>query len=149
MDDWILKVPANVVAELRDGLHSLLGQAARDVSVATYSKERACRPERYREPLECFDRTRALLDLVGWGAPGRPSNVLLDVREHGWALITALETALVACDAELQEMIPEDRTPAEQRQKDGDTILREFVLREYLSAVDEHLARLVAAADST
>lgn len=144
MDDSILKVPAKMAGELRYGLHTVLGQAAQDISVVTDRRGRECHPEWYREPLERLDRARALLDLVGWGYPSRPVEILVDVREHGWALLKGLEVALIVGDDDLKETVLVDEERAAQGKPPGEveTLLRVSVLREYLRAVDEHMERV-------
>jgi hypothetical protein len=144
MDGSLLRVPARMVGEARYGLHSVLGQAAQDISVITDRKGRESRGEWYREPLERFDRARALLDMLGWGDPGRPTEALVDAREHGWALLKGLEVSLIVGDEDLNEagLIDRERAATGRSRKEGETVLRVSVLREYVTAVEEHLARL-------
>lgn len=144
MDDSMLWVPARMVREARYGLHSVLGQAAQDISLITDRRGRERCPELYREPLERLDRARALLDLFGCGDPARPADVLLDVREHGGALLKGLEVALIVGDDELSEVaLADEEQPAQDVPPwEGETVLRVFVLREYLTAVQEHVGRL-------
>lgn len=147
MDDWTLRVPARMVAEARYGLHSVLGQAAQEISLITDRKGREGHPEWYREPLVRFDRVRALLDLFGWGDPARPADVLLDVRKHGWALLKGLEVALIVGDDDLSEAgrVDEEREARREPPVEGETVLRVFALREYVTAVEEHLGRLAGS----
>lgn len=146
MDDSTLRVPARMVREARYGLHSVLGQAAQDISLITDRNGRERHPELYREPLGRFDQARALLDLFGWGDPTRPTDVLLDAREHGWALLKGLEVALIVGDDELSEVCQTGREQAARHMlppvEEGETVLRVFALREYLAAVQEHVDRL-------
>jgi hypothetical protein len=62
-----------MVGELRNGLHTVLGDAARSVSQTTerYGHER--HPEWYAEHRERFERTWALLDLIGCDEPRQPA----------------------------------------------------------------------------
>lgn len=144
MDDWTLRVPARMAREARYGLHSVLGQSAQDISVITDRKGREGYPEWYREPLVRFDRARGLLDLFSWGDPARPGDVLLDVREHGWALLKGLEVALIVGDDDLAEAgrVDEERRARQEPPVEGETVLRVFALREYVTAVQEHIDRL-------
>lgn len=149
MEDSTLKVPARMVRELRNGLHSLLGQAAQDVSVITDRRGRERFPEWYREPLGRFDRARALLDLLGWGDPCRAADVMIDASEHGWALVKALEVALIVGDDELKEagLVDEERAVQGKPPREGETVLGVFVVREYLTTIEEHLSRLGVTAE--
>jgi hypothetical protein len=136
-----------MVREARYGLHSVLGQAAQEVSLITDRKGRETHPEWYREPLVRFDRARMLLDLLGWGDPARPGDVLLDVREHGWALLKGLKVALIVGDDDLAEAsrVDEERKARREPAVEGETVLRVFALREYVTAVEEHLDRLAGS----
>ncbi len=151
MDGSLLRVPARMVGEACYGLHTVLGQAAQDISVITDRKGRESRGEWYREPLERFDRARALLDLLGWGDPGRPTEVLVDAREHGWALLKGLEVSLIVGDEDLDEagLIDRERAATGRSPKEGETVLRVSVLREYVTAVEEHLAGLGSRGDGS
>jgi hypothetical protein len=60
-----ITIPARIVRVLRESLHSQLGMAAEDIGQASHEGGRRC-PHLYAEPVERFDRTRALLDLMGW-----------------------------------------------------------------------------------
>ena len=60
-----ITIPARIVRYLREALHSQLGMAAEDIGHASHEGGRD-RPVLYAEPLERFDRNRALLDLIGW-----------------------------------------------------------------------------------
>ena len=60
-----ITIPARIVRYLREALHSQLGMAAEDIGQANHEGGRL-RPVLYAEPLERFDRARALLDLIGW-----------------------------------------------------------------------------------
>jgi hypothetical protein len=144
MDGSMLRVPAGMAKEARYGLHSVLGQAAQDVSVLSDRKGREDRPERYREPLARFDRARALLDVLGWGAPARPTGVVLDVREHGWALLKGLEVALIVGDDDLVEaaLVDEERAARGEPPGEGETVLRVFSVREFVAAVEKRLVDL-------
>lgn len=64
-DMTTITIPARIVRYLREALQSQLGMAAEDISQASHEVGQE-RPVLYVEPLERLDRSRALLDLIGW-----------------------------------------------------------------------------------
>ncbi len=85
----ILAIPADVVVRLRGALIHQLRGVAEDFDSANDDPT----PEQLREwavLLARFDRTRALLELVGY-APREPErDVKIDATRHRWALVKAL-----------------------------------------------------------
>jgi hypothetical protein len=81
------------------------------------------------------------------GDPARSGDVLLDVLEHGWALLKGLEVALIVGDDDLTEAgrVDEERKARQEPPVEGETVLRVFALREYVTAVQEHLDRLAGS----
>jgi hypothetical protein len=71
-------------------------------------------PEWYREPLEHFDRVRALLDLIGWDATDTPAEVHIDLHEHQGAILDALRVEMIISDADLEEATAVDAERAKQ-----------------------------------
>lgn len=139
-----LCVPAAMVRYLRNGLYTLIGNAA-DVYLHFVSKaRREQRPEWYREPLAQFDRARALLDLIGWDETGTAVDVHIDLHHHQQAVLSALHMEMAVAEADLQEAPTVDAERAgrgEPPQRDL-TIQRVSALREFVASVEAQVSRL-------
>lgn len=85
-----ITIPARIVRYLREALHSQLGAAAEDIAQANHEGGRL-RPVLYVEPLERFDRTRALLDLIGWKEEPDEGPAIVNLVGHRPALLVALQ----------------------------------------------------------
>jgi len=149
MSSTFFTVPAGMVRELRIGLHSVLGQAAQDVSIMTDRRGRERHPEWYRDPLGRFDRARALLDLTGWAESGPPEDVLVDLSIHCWALLQALDVALlVGYDEIMEARKTSGRKSKRKKAKPTDdsererTVVRVLVLRRFILTVEQHARKL-------
>jgi hypothetical protein len=90
-----ITIPARIVRYLREALHSQLGMAAEDISQASHEVGRA-RPVLCAESMERFDRTRALLDLIGWKDTTDEGPATINLVGHRQALLTALQAQLTA-----------------------------------------------------
>jgi hypothetical protein len=88
-----ITIPARIVRVLRESLHSQLGVAAEDVAQANHEGGRE-RPELYAEPVERFDRTRALLDLMGWKDVEGEGPAIVNFAVHRRTVLAALESQL-------------------------------------------------------
>jgi hypothetical protein len=66
----IVTVPAEMAGELRNDLHSVLGEAADGISATTELSGRERHPEWYAEHRNRFERTLVLLDLIGCAPRG-------------------------------------------------------------------------------
>jgi hypothetical protein len=94
----MLYTPPQIVGYLRDALHSVIKQVAeRIASVADWSREEQCAVW-YVEHLERVERAFALLEVLGWSERDRSSAIRIDLNEHRWALLKALE--VLALDAQ-------------------------------------------------
>lgn len=96
-------IPARIVGYARESLCRQLGMAAQDIAQVSEEGDRE-HPERYADPVERFDRTRVLLDLIGWkdAKGGGPATVSL-----AWDR----QTLLAALDSQLEverDMMDED-----------------------------------------
>jgi DNA-binding CsgD family transcriptional regulator len=100
----VVTVPADLVGQLRSGLHNVLSVAASEVSGVADRANRERHPEWYDQPLDRFMRTCALLDAMGWGDSEQPVAVQINFDEHRLALIDALDVAHLLVDAELEEV---------------------------------------------
>lgn len=90
-----ITIPARIVRLLRESLHSQLGMAAEDVAQANHEGGRE-RPELYAEPVERFDQTRALLDLMGWKDVKGEGPAIINFAVHRRTVLAALESQLQA-----------------------------------------------------
>ncbi len=80
-------VPDTLVQQVRSGAHTTLGHAAEAILEATARPEREADPSCYAAPMRRFDRTRSLLDAIGWQT-GTVAVVVYE--EHTDALLEAL-----------------------------------------------------------
>jgi hypothetical protein len=130
-------VPAEMVGHLRNGLHSVLGGGAQGISQLVDRPGREQHPEWYQEPREHFNRACALLDLIGWSDPAQPAAAQIDLREHRWALMAALDVVLLIADADMEEAdaVDAERAKRGEQPKREATIKRVLATREFASAV--------------
>jgi hypothetical protein len=118
----ILKIPADVIPELREALLCMLGDAVDDIGSALTHPGRELSPEWFVEGRGEFERACALLDLIGWDGWLRPKDTTVDGAEHAATLKEALERYLPLLEnwrdeAELGQASPpsaEDRAKHEQ-----------------------------------
>jgi hypothetical protein len=126
----MLVVPAEMAEHLRSGLHSGIGDAAETIAQVVGEPGREQHPEWYRDPLAHFDRVRALLDMIGWGATDPAAEVSVDLCEHRQAVLDALGVAMIVADADLKEA--ESVSTANGKA----TIRRVLALSEFVVAVE-------------
>ncbi len=88
----MLTVPAEVVVQLRGALLEELGRPATEIAYAGVLSDRFEHLERITDPLQRFDRHRALLDAIGWQQTAE--TVDIDLSAHRWALLACLERLL-------------------------------------------------------
>lgn len=133
-----LVVPPEMVRYLRDGLHNEIDNAAQAISQVVVDAGREQHPEWYREPLEHFDRVRALLDLIGWDETDSSAEVRVDLREHRRAILDALRMEMIVGDADLEEATAVDVERARRGElpKREATTQRVLALREFVAAVE-------------
>jgi hypothetical protein len=140
----IITVPAEMLSELRNGLHTVLGDAAQGVSQATERYERERHPEWYAEHRERFERTWTLLDLIGWGKPKQPAAIHIDLREHHQAVAEALEVRLLIASDDLNEAdkVDAEHTEHDEPPKREVTTGRVHALREFATAVKDLIGHI-------
>ncbi|HEX5851962.1 MAG TPA: hypothetical protein VFY36_02600 [Solirubrobacteraceae bacterium] len=81
-------IPAEIVLFLRRALYARFARTAGDID----SECSLASPSDMTGPLAEFDRTRALLNAIGWNKkPPQQDDVALDLAVHGPTLIDALE----------------------------------------------------------
>jgi hypothetical protein len=135
----LITVPAEMLREVRNGLHTVLGDAAQGISQITDTGGRERHPEWYAEHRERFERTWALLDLIGWSEPKHPSALRLDLRQHGQAMIEALDVRLLVAEDDLKEADAVDAERAQRGEppKRQQTVERAEAVREFAAAVKD------------
>jgi hypothetical protein len=133
----IITVPAELVANLRIGLHHLLGSAPEDIADITSRRGREQHPEWYEESRAHLEQAWALLDLIGWADPHQPIAGRIDLRQHRWAAITGLDAAVMFAEEELAEvdLVGAERAARGQPPMRESTIERARALREFTAAV--------------
>ncbi len=137
-----LVVPAELVGNLRDGLHAALSFAAEEVTSVIFEPERSL--EMYREPLARFDRVRALLDVIGWDREPDPAEARFDLREHLHATLDALEKEIDVASDRVKEAATVDAERAKRGEppKREETIRRVLALREFAATVRAYVDSL-------
>lgn len=135
----LITVLPEMLRELRNGLHTFLGNVAQEISQITDCEGRERHPEWYSEPREIYLRTCALLDLIGWGAPKHPAALHLDLSKHRQAVIEALDVRLGVAADDLKEAEEVDTERAERGEspKQEQTTQRVRTLRECAAAVND------------
>lgn len=140
----IITVPAELVSELRHGLHTVLGNAAEGVSQITERFGREHHPEWYAEQRERFERTWALLDLIGWRESKQPAAVQINLREQRRAVREALDVRLPVAEDDLEEADAVDAERAEQSEPPmrEATTSRVLALREFAASIKDLVSHL-------
>lgn len=140
--EQLITVPVEMLRELRNGLHTVLGDAAQGISQITDTGGREHHPEWYAEHRERFERTWALLDLIGWSEPKHPSALRLDLHRHGQAMIEALHVRLLVAEDDLKEadVVDVERAERGEPPKRRQTAERVEAVRDFAAAVKD-LAR--------
>jgi hypothetical protein len=64
------------------------------ISARRTTEAAGCGPVLYAEPLERFDQTRALLDLIGWKDEPDEGPAIVALADHRPALVAALQAQL-------------------------------------------------------
>jgi hypothetical protein len=84
-------IPAAAVLRLREALYSQLGKVAEELDQIVVSAGRA--HDDWSEPVARFDRTRALLDVLGWNERDPELDVEIDLDRHRRVIVEALSEA--------------------------------------------------------
>jgi hypothetical protein len=142
----MLTVPAEMVIPLRSGLHSSLQLPVEGLADVADREGRECHPEWYAKHFAHLDEVLALLDVVGWSAADQPAEVEIDLCEHRWALLKAIEAvARVAAD-ELDAVtaIEADRAVRGETSKCKTTLRRLFAVNDFCWTVVIRIVRVDA-----
>jgi hypothetical protein len=132
----LVTVPAELVGDLRIGLHNELTAPAEGVIEVVSRADRETQPEQYHEHLDYLDELCVLLDIVGWARPKQQTAVVIDLRPHRRAVTTALDFATTSSVDELKDAEKADAT------KQDATAKRVAALREFATAVAELVAAI-------
>jgi hypothetical protein len=124
----IVTVPAEIVDDLRVGLHNELGVPAEGILEVVGRTDRERRVEKYHEHLECLNEVCALLDLIGWAPPTQRTAVTIDLGSHRRAVLAALDFAVRTSTNELSDAATTDASSET-------TVKRVSVLREFAASV--------------
>lgn len=103
----MLTVPADFVPDLRSGLFGEWGFAAEDLANMALQFGGHAPGGVYRDPLESFDASRTLLDVVGWRSQTPPTEISIDLGWHHLypkILTKALVNEQIALAERLEEM---------------------------------------------
>jgi hypothetical protein len=143
----VLVVPAEMVPYLREGLHFKIGNAADGISEVVVQLDSTRGIGWHREPLECFDRLRVLLDHIGWEGIDSPAEVHVDLRQHRHAVLEALHVQVLVSEDQLRESVRVDaeQTAASEPSHEV-TTKRVRALREWVAAVEAQARTLDRAA---
>lgn len=139
----MLTVPAELVGDLRNGLHSAIQPPVEGIAEVANRQGREHHPEWYLEHFDHLENVLALLEVIGWCEVDQPPVVRIDMREHRWAILKAIEViALLAID-ELDDLDTVDR----ERARRGETSKRTAAIRHVFALRDFCFAVTVAVAD--
>jgi hypothetical protein len=147
----MLEVPTEMVGELRSALHSLIQAPAEGIAEVVDLADHEEHPKWYLKYFVRLDRVLALLDVIGWRGADHLAEVRIDLCEHRWALLRAIEViALVAAD-ELDELdeVDAERARRGEPPKRSATLKRASVVSEFSWATIVRIARLDAQGETS
>jgi hypothetical protein len=87
-------IPAAAVLRLRDALYGQLSYVAQELASAVRARGRERHPEWFAEPVARFDRTRTLLDEIGWRDRDSERDTEIDLDQHLQVIVAALRDQL-------------------------------------------------------
>ncbi len=105
-------IPAEAVVRLREALHSELGNVAQELDEIVVTSGRA--HDDWSPPVARFDRTRVLLDEIGWNERDPERDAEIDADQHGQVIVAALSDLL---ESERYLMAEEGPAVEKQRQR--------------------------------
>jgi hypothetical protein len=106
-------IPADAVLRLREALYSQLGDVAEELASADRRPGREIHDE-WSTAVARFDRTRALLDEIGWSERDPEHDVEIDLDAHRQAIVAALSEQL---EAEHYLMAEQGQAVEKQRER--------------------------------
>jgi hypothetical protein len=87
-------IPAKAVLRLREALYGELGDVAEELASVSRRPRARQQRDKWAQPVARFDRTRALLDGIGWVQRDPEQDVEIDLDRHRQAIVEALTAAL-------------------------------------------------------
>jgi hypothetical protein len=87
----MISIPAEAVVQLREALYSELGKVAQELDEIVVTTGRA--QDDWSPPVARFDRTRALLDEIGWNERDPERDVEINPDRHRRVMVEALSEA--------------------------------------------------------
>jgi hypothetical protein len=139
-----LTIPAGLVPDVREGLFSLVGDAAGGLMYAVEQPENERHPEWFKAPLERLDRACALLNLLGSdaGCPSIDTDVELD--EYGQTLDEAIAGYLPVREEQAMEADLTDNWLAQHGRppKKPQVLRRLAALRDFATLLERRLAEI-------
>jgi len=109
-----LKIPADVIADVREGLFCLMGDATQELDRALTQPDRELYPEWFADDRRRIESVFSMLDVIGWSAGEEPRDADVELCRYGETLTEALEGYLPLLEAQEREAEVNDRWRAEQ-----------------------------------
>jgi hypothetical protein len=122
-------IPAEAVIRLREALYSQLGYIAEELASLARTPGREINDE-WSEPVARFDRTRALLDQIGWNERDPEPDVEIDLDQHRQEIVAAFSDHL---EIERYLMSEQGDHAAGQRQR---AQARALTIETFMAAAD-------------
>jgi hypothetical protein len=137
----VLSIRAIVLADLREALLCLMGDATEAISQVLERPGREHHPEWFHAARMQLDQVFALLDVIGWEAVGGPRDVKLDSGEHVAALREAVDCYLPLLEGQAREAEVDDkRRTQEGRLPRKEEVLGRLVQLRELAALIAHVS---------
>lgn len=142
----MLTVPTEMVCSLRSGLHSSMQPPVEGIADVVDQEGREQHPEWCAKHFAHLDEVLALLDVVGWSAADQPADVEIDLCEHRWALLKAIEAVACVAADELDEVnaINAERAARGETSERKNTLKRVFEVSDFCWTVVIRIARMDA-----
>jgi len=139
-----LTIPANLIADVREALFGLMGDATEQIDQALIHPGREAHPEWYEKGRSQLERVFSLLDLVGWAAHGEPHAVDVDLREHGRTLKEAADGHLAFLADQEREADANDERRAEHGEppRKDEIVERAAAFRELVALVAQRITEI-------
>ncbi len=130
-----ITIPARLVGHIHSGLHIQLASVGTALHDQALNPDSA-RPARWQcEPLARLECITALLDTIGWHPTDTPVAVAIDLAEHWWTLLDALDDELERHKGTLRQA-----TGASNRSRRRRLQRRLRELREFKHTVEAHIS---------
>lgn len=147
----MLEVPAGMVGHLRSALHSAIQPPVEGIAEVVDRPDREEHPEWYLKHFVQLDRVLPLLDVVGWCEADQPADMRIDLYEHRWALLKAIEVMAVVAADDLDELdeVDAERARRGEPPKRSTTIERVSAVSDFSWAAIVRIARLGAQEETS